>query len=171
MKTSVLKFEFPQNYNSKGVTLIELIIVATIAILLSGFILGHFNPSGQNAKARDNKRLAEAEHLDRAINEYLLNNGVYPGAANTLRTSTTLPAGNSGPLENPQQGWIDADLSANITKLPIDPLNDSSYFYSFMHNDNGYELNVRLEILTEYSTDDGGNDTEVYEIGNNLNII
>jgi len=40
-----------------------------------------------------------------------------------------------------------------------------------MHNDNGYELNVRLEILTEYSTDDGGNDTEVYEIGNNLNII
>lgn len=159
------------NIDSKGITLVELVLVVTIAIVLTGFVLGHFNPSFQNAKARDNKRLSDAQHFDRAINEYMLNNGVYPGAANILRTSTTLPAGNSGPLENPQQGWIDADMSENITKLPLDPLNDSSYLYSYMHSDNSYELNVRLEVLTEYSTDDGGDDPGVYEIGNNLSII
>ena len=159
------------NIDSKGVTLVELVLVATIAILLSVFILGHFNPTFQNAKARDNKRLTDAEHFDRAINEYMLNNGAYPGATGSLRTSTILPAGNSGPLENPQQGWIDADLSANITKLPLDPLNNSSYFYSYIHSDNSYEINIRLEVLTEYSTDDGGDDNGVYEICNNLSII
>ena len=164
-------FRAKRKMNASGVTIVELIIVATLAILLSTYILGHFDPVRQNAKARDNKRLSDSEYLDRALNEYMLNNGAYPGAAGQLRLSTQLPLGNSGPLDSPQQGWIDADMSANTTRLPLDPRNDDSYFYSYMHSSTGYELNIRLEALLDYSADDGGDDPDVYEIGNDLSII
>jgi hypothetical protein len=122
------------------------------------------------SRARDDRRLSDINILDQAINEYLLDNGDYPDVVGTLRDSTSLPSGNTS-LDNSSDGWIDADLSKYTAKLPVDPLNDATYHYSYYHNITGYELNAVLEYYTEYAQEDGGDDPDIYEMGNNTTLI
>ena len=130
-----------------------------------------FQAVDSGAKARDQVRLSDISTLDRAISEFALDNKRYPDIVDIPRTSTSLPGGNSGPFESAYAGWIDEDLSAYIPKLPVDPINDVSYFYSYQHNATSYELNARLESLEEYMENDGGNNVGLYEIGNNLTLL
>lgn len=155
---------------TKGFTLIELVIATSLILLfLSGTIL-IVHPVEQLKKARDNKRIGDLSLIDRAITEYKVDYGVYPDAANALRTSTTLPQGNSS-LTSPTSGWIKQNLSAYTTKLPIDPINDETYFYKYIQNGSTYELNAKLEYYVEQATSDGGDGATVYELGNNLTLI
>jgi hypothetical protein len=55
--------------------------------------------------------------------------------------------------------------------MPIDPINDPTYYYSYFQNGSGYELNARLEFSPDLMQNDGGNDPDMYEIGNNLLLI
>jgi hypothetical protein len=108
--------------------------------------------------------------LDRAITEYKVDEGSYPDTVDTLRTSTVLPAGSTA-LTNVRTGWIAQNLSAYASRLPIDPINDATYFYSYYHDADTYELNARLEYNFDLMTSDGGNDPNLYEVGNNLGLI
>lgn len=156
---------------SKGFTLVELAIVISIsAILLITFLLT--NSVENIAKARDNKRLGDLILLDQAINSYLLDKNSYPDDVNILRTSTSLPQGQTGPFENVSTGWIKAaGLENYMSRLPTDPLNNSTYYYSYKHTVTGYELDVYLEFYTDKSQGDGGNNDTLYETGNDLTII
>lgn len=155
----------------KGFTLVELAIVISIAIIL--LITFLITNSVENvAKARDNKRLGDIALLDQAINSYLLDKNSYPDDVNVLRTSISLPQGQSGPLENVSAGWIKATgLESYMPRLPTDPLNNSTYYYSYKHTASAYELDARLEFYTDKSQGDSGNDDTVYETGNDLTII
>ena len=150
----VMKYKTP--YNS--FTLIELIISVSVLLIISSVLVLKVNPTDSRKKARDNTRLINTAEIDRAINEYLLDNTSYPGLPNTLYKSTNI-------------NWIPSSLSKYITVLPIDPLNKDTNFYYYMHNGNSYEINATLEYFSDLMTSDNGNQNSVYEVGNNLTII
>ena len=155
----------------KGFTLVELMLVIFLITTLTAVLILIFKPAEANSRARDEKRLSDAYSLDRAVAEYQLDKNAYPDSLGVLRVSTTLPTGATGPVQNSTSGWISSDLSVYLPKLPTDPLNNSTYFYSYKHDVSGYEIDVKLEYYANYSQTDGGNDAEIYEVGNNLTII
>lgn len=156
--------------SQKGFTYVELIIVLAILLVLLTLISILIDPLSQVKKSRDEKRLADMTTLERAINEFVLNNKRYPDSEDTLRVSTSLPSGSLG-LSNANLGWIYDDLSGYLEKQPLDPLNNAEFFYSYMHSSTGYEINVRLEFFTDEMVNDGGDRDDLYEIGNDLNLI
>ena len=155
---------------NKGFTLIELVIATSLILLFLTATVLIVRPVEQLKKARDNKRISDLSLIDRVITEYKVDYGSYPDTTDTLRTSTTLPQGNSS-LTNSTSGWIKQNLSAYTTKIPIDPINDETYYYKYIQNGFTYELNAKLEYNFEQATSDGGGDTTMYEIGNNLTLI
>ena len=161
--------KFRDNFQ-KGFTYIELVVVLTLLLILIVLITVFVNPVSQMKKSRDEKRLSDMSTLDRAINEFLLDNSRYPDLEDNLRISTTLPPGSSN-LNNSNLGWIFDDLSNYVDKQPTDPVNDSDYFYLYIHSSNTYEINTKLEFYVDEMINDGGNDPDLYEIGNNLNLI
>ncbi|MBW6441750.1 type II secretion system protein GspG [Patescibacteria group bacterium] len=159
-----------RNNFQKGFTYIEMVVVLTLLLILIVLINVFVDPLSQMKKSRDEKRLTDMSTLDRAINEFLLDNGRYPDLEDNLRVSTTLPSGSLN-LNNSNLGWIYDDLSSYLDKQPTDPINDSDYFYSYIQVGTGYEINAVLEYYIEAMVDDGGNDPSVYEVGNSLNLI
>lgn len=132
--------------NNKGWTFVELVIVlAIIAILFSAFIR-IINPTRFKAKGRDNKRLADIKTLDRMVNEFMLDNGYYPDLATD-------------------------NLLDYHPFIPQDPINDAQYNYSYTTDGSVYEINVRFEALTDEMLNDGGNQDDMYEIGNDLTLL
>ena len=154
----------------KGFTIVELVVAtALVMVLLSVVLLAINIPEKQN-KAMDVKRISDLSLLDSAINQYRMDNQGYPDTRNVLRISTLLPSGNTQ-LESSLSGWIGQDLSKYLPRMPTDPVNDATYHYSYIQNGSGYELNARLEFLTDQMQNDGGNDTNAYEMGSNLLLI
>jgi prepilin-type N-terminal cleavage/methylation domain-containing protein len=168
----VLKIPYkmvPSN-SQKGFTLVELLVASTIALILLGITLAVYNPVERNKKARDGKRISDISKIDGAINEFVLDKKHYPDTSGVLRYSNVLPSGSIS-LNKSKNGWIYDDLSSYIPMLPTDPINDATYRYSYIRGSNGYELNAKLEVMTDEMVNDGGNDNAMYEAGSNLNLI
>lgn len=157
----------------KGITLVEIMVSVLIITILFFVATVVIRPVEMKKRARDERRLSDIVLLDRAIGEFLLDNTSYPGASGVLYKSTALPQGSSGPLENPASGWIKQNLSSYLTRLATDPINDETYFYSYKHTGTAYEINVGVEYHLEYAVNsfDGGNNDNVYEVGNDLTIL
>lgn len=167
---------YSKNYfkEQKGITYVEIMIVLAILALIFSAVLLIINPAELRAKARDNKRLSDLSVLERIMSEYVLDNGSYPGTVDTTRFSNVVPTGNTGPVDLVTSGWIDADLVQYNPILPIDPINDATYRYSYRHSDTGFEINAVLEYsdyVVKYSQGDGGNSSTTYEVGNDLTIL
>ncbi len=153
-----------------GFTIIELLISVAIILAISGVIMLVVRPTELRQRGRDEKRLSDISVLERALSEYVLDNQTYPDAANTLRISTSLPLNNSGPLEQVTAGWL-SGLDNYLAKLPTDPINNATYFYSYQHNGKDFELNAQLEYYVDLSANDGGTSDAVYEVGSLLTIL
>jgi type II secretory pathway pseudopilin PulG len=153
-----------------GFTIVEIVIVTGLLIMLSTLLVINLDPIGNKKKARDGKRISDISTIDTAISEFVADKKRYPDESDILRQSTILPGG-STQLTGSNMGWIKENLSSYISMLPIDPVNDDTYHYHYIHNATGYELNAKLEIFTSEMIDDGGNDNNFYEVGNNLNLI
>ncbi len=156
--------------SQKGMTILELVASMAILVILTTMLIVFIRPSEQIGKSRDEKRLSDLSVIDRAISEFVLDHKRYPDQENILRKSNTLPVGSSN-VSNSNLGWILDNLSAYNSMLPIDPLNNDEYYYSYTHSSTGYEINAKLEMLLDEMIQDGGNDLNLYEIGNNLNLI
>jgi prepilin-type N-terminal cleavage/methylation domain-containing protein len=129
-----------------GFTYVELMLVITlIALLATGLVL-IYRPSSLNSRARDNDRLSDLSAIERAVNEFYIDNEYYPDIT----------------VE---------DLSTYLHPFPVDPLNDADYFYSYSTDGSTYEINVRLEYLIEKMTSDNGNEDNRYELGNKLDLL
>lgn len=161
---------FSRYSNQRGFTLVEFIVSAAIVLILISLAVVSYNPIERNKKARDGKRLSDISKIDRAINEFVLDKKYYPDTDGVLRLSTALPVGSTS-LNSSNKGWIFDNLSSYIPMLPTDPINDVTYHYSYIRGGTTYELNAKLESMTDVTADDGGNDDMMYEIGNNLNLI
>ncbi len=74
-------------------------------------------------------------------------------------------------------GWVKADLASQISvtvpTLPIDPINNSQYHYTYCANQDKWEINAVLESdsLKAKMAQDGGNIFDLYEIGSSLTLI
>lgn len=153
-----------------GFTLVELIVTSTIALLLLALAVVAYNPVERNKQARDGKRISDISKIDRTISEFMLDKKYYPDTEGVLRLSTALPVGSTS-LNKSDKGWIFDNLSFYIPMLPTDPMNDTTYHYSYIRGSDGYELNAKLESMVSEMINDGGNDDLMYEVGNNLNLI
>ncbi len=181
----------------KSFTLVELMIVIAILAILSAIVIFALNPSEIFKKNRDSRRMADINTLNKAVvfmtswntmGNVSLGTSTYiylslPDSSSTCSSYSlaTLPTGYSyscvssttiGNVDG--TGWIPVNfaLAAGnnyIAKLPVDPTNDSNYYYSY--NPGGsFELNTFFEsntYISKYGSTDGG-DSNAFELGTNL---
>lgn len=105
--------------NKKGFTLIEILVVVAIIGVLATISLMALNTS--RAKARDARRIEDVRKIALALEQYTADNGDYPVVAFARSNTKTNSA------------WLvlEEKLSPYIAKLPVDPINDSSFYYQY----------------------------------------
>lgn len=122
-----------ERISKRGFTLIELLIViAIIGILASALLV---SLGGARQAARDARRIADMRTIQTALEVYFNSTGCYPGdVVGVAACSTGVdPA-----------GWTGLGTSLN-TKIPNDPVRDSTYFYGVDVTNQSYAIGATLE--------------------------
>ena len=180
--------------SERGFTLIELLIVIGIVAILSVIVILTLNPTELLKQARDSNRISDMATLKSAISLYLADistvnlatttcymssatNGTstarcgYFSATGGVTTNGTSTVTNNRKIDG--TGWIPVNFSqistgAPIGQLPVDPLNNSSFYYAYAASSTSiFELDANLESA-KYATNessDGGDNNGVYEAG------
>jgi type II secretion system protein G len=106
-----------------GFTLLELLIVIVIIGILALLIIPNITSAPK--KARDTKRKTDITTLRKGLEEYFVNNNVYPAALTDLTTG-------SAPI---------------VKTLPTDPKNTGAYVYTYTpaNTNTTYTLTACLE--------------------------
>jgi len=157
-------FKIPNFKNRSGFTLVELIISVGIIMVLATSALLYSNIAQDKSKSRDLVRFSDLAYLESAISQYIMVEKTCPDNSSQLRVSDTVPSGSAF-------GWLVEDLTDYIPKLPVDPLNNATYIYSYFCSGIDYEINANLEHYTDKESSDGGNNLDVFETGTNLTLI
>lgn len=105
----------------KGFTLIELLVVIAIIGILSSVVVVSLNSS--RAKARDAKRIADMDGIQKALIMYFDSNNAYPATLAAM-VPTFLPS------------------------APVAPNNGETYSYAKSHDGLSYHLGATLEQVT-----------------------
>lgn len=178
----------------KGFTLIELLIVIAIIAVLATAVVLVLNPAELIKQSRDSTRLSDMVTLNSAISLYLadVKDAGIGGPNNTACTSATYrcTAAGTTPFTNTcttnttttvdGNGWVLVDLlnissGSPLSRLPLDPVNSTTYFYGYACSGLNYELNANMESAkfstggandVESNTKDGGDNSSWYEVGN-----
>lgn len=186
---------------TKGFTLLELVIVIGILAVLGVVAVLVLNPAQLFAQARDTTRIEDLGVLRNALSLYTSTvsspdlDG--PGAVSCAASCAVAVAGTGvncggrhvGATKEDVitrvvsgTGWVPVDFTgipggSPVTTLPIDPTNNTTYFYSYACNNTAktFELNANMESTRyanggtddkEINTKDGGNNDNIYEVGN-----
>lgn len=174
---------------SKGFTLLELLIVIAILAVLATVAVLVINPVEYLRQARDSQRIGDLAAVKGAIDLYLttptpdLTVGVSGNAARCMVGTALVKPFLMGCSTNAVRavdgtGWVSVNFGllpggSPLTTLPQDPTNNEFYYYAYAANEtaNTYELNAKLESV-KFATDqdldgtDGGDNAAWYEIGN-----
>ena len=154
----------------RGFSLIEFLVVVGILLILATSVLIYTNPIENQKKARDQRRLTDIAQLREAFEEFKADNKVYPDVKNTIRYSNVGISPETS-VSSANNGWINENMSGYLNLLPTDPLNTDEYRYIYIRDDLSYELNVKLEYFTDTMVNDTGNNNNLYEVGDNLNLL
>lgn len=140
---------------SKGFTLIELLVVVSIISLLASIVLASLN--GARSKARDAKRKEEIHSMQIALVLYYNDNHQYPncaGAGWNLGVNSLDATWNT-------TGCLITALKPYMSKMPVDPTNNSaiwyttgnySYYYIVRPDLQDYDLVTQLENTADKDT-------------------
>lgn len=104
-----------------GFTLIELLVVIAIIGILATVIMASLSEARE--KGRDAKRARDAQELQKAIELYYDQNGMYPNTP----TGALVVNMNTGT----------ADITPFISQVPRDPTNSGNYVYAYRIGNQG----------------------------------
>lgn len=132
--------------SQKGFSLIELLVVATIIIVLSTIGIVSFSNSGKTA--RDNRRKADMETVRQALVLFRNEQGDYPtissGELWERYDDMVFTLASTGYLSNP---------------TPLDPKNDATYYYGYTST----FPNPTFCLCAQLETDKGNKDSRSCE--------
>ncbi|KKQ89895.1 MAG: hypothetical protein UT12_C0006G0003 [Candidatus Curtissbacteria bacterium GW2011_GWC2_38_9] len=166
---------------SRGFTLVELLVTIAIISILSAVVILIVNPMELLRRSRDVTRLKDLDNLQQAINiamqdavtsekDVLCNGADFPCSGKS--------GGNgAGTRVSDGTGWVKVNLSAqkavSLPTLPVDPVNDLVYHYTYCADTIGWEINTTLESdqLSYKMAADGGNEADKYEVGSNYLLL
>jgi len=141
---------------NNGLTLVEILVVMAIVSSLMSF----FAVSLQRARAsaRDAKRTGELATLRIAIEQYKIDNNIFPLSTDDFSWITS--------CEN-EIGWIQDIVSEKLVPiLPLDPINSGEFCYKYVSDGEDFKLAVYMETeqyKNSYALTDGGVYDEWYE--------
>jgi general secretion pathway protein G len=117
---------------SAGFTLIELLVVIVILGILAAVVLVLVDPVKRIGEARDAGRRQAIGQIRVALDEYYTKHGYFPDPN----------------MDASRGGWDDSDIAPFIAtlsdegflkKVPVDPINDSNYHFSYFRYSAGYD--------------------------------
>ena len=118
----------PTTLNSRGFTLIELMVVIVILGILAGLIVPRI--MGRPEEARQLKAKIQIESLETALKLYKLDNGMYPDTEQGLQALIEKPETGAIPPKWREGGYLEKG------KLPKDPWgNDFIYLSPGTHGE------------------------------------
>lgn len=123
---------------SLGFTLIELILVAGIFGIFAIGIIAVMSPGNQYKKANDARRKADLSQIQRSLEAYFQDNGIYP-------------ASNNYKIQDGTQIEWGASWAPYMNLLPEDPSPSRSYVYYASADGQTYVLYASLERAAEDS--------------------
>lgn len=195
------RISFLKKYNLKdSFTIQEVLIVIGVIALLSVATVGSLNATEYLRRGRDNQRAADMATLQTVLARYKYSGAknATMGSVNTLYislpdTSSTcsalglpaLPSGWSYRCANSTNyrkldgaGWIPVDFSSlsgtSLSSLPLDPTNNSNYFYAYAVDAGGRFVLAALfeseKQTREIAAKDGGSDDGRLEMGDDLSL-
>ncbi|MBI2337887.1 prepilin-type N-terminal cleavage/methylation domain-containing protein [Candidatus Daviesbacteria bacterium] len=177
----------------KGFTLVELLVVIAIIAILAAVVVLIINPLELTRRSKDAARLTDLANLQQAINVVMQEvaggtnvacNGAVGSPATCRDDSTGVDAAAiAAKRVIVGTGWVRVNLSAQtsvtVPTLPIDPVNDATYHYTYCGSGDNWEIFTELESNQQIPkmANDGGllNDTATlhaakYEVGSVLNL-
>jgi prepilin-type N-terminal cleavage/methylation domain-containing protein len=181
------------NSSQKGFTLVELLVVIALIAVLSVAIILALNPAELLKQGRDSTRISDLGTVNSALSLFFVDTetttmpsgACYAHASSGMTNCNQRFSTSSTPSTSTSQaingtGWIPINLTLMTTgtplpKYPIDPTNNTTYYYAFRPSSTGvgfYEINARLES-TKYipqAATDGGSSTTIYEVGTDLSL-
>lgn len=160
---------------SGGFTFVELILVLGFALLITGVLVIAIDPQAILAKSRDAQRVKDLDELSTAIRLSILEGEVSLVSTAGCEDCTSV----SGSPKSDGAGWVKfvlledtVGLARFLSVLPLDPLNESPYIYTFSSDEKTqtYKIVAKLESLESANRMrlDGGIDLEMYEVGTGL---
>lgn len=163
---------------TKGFTLVELLVVIAIIAILSAVVILIVNPLELLKRGRDATRLKDLSNLASAIN-VSLQEATSSAVLILCKENGTYPcngSSNAGSRSTNGTGWVKADLSqkaVTVPTLPIDPLNNNEFHYTYCADNDSWEINATLEsdTLKPQMYSDGGNEGDRYEVGSNYFLL
>lgn len=186
---------------TKGFTLIELIIVIALIALLATTVILVINPVKIFQEARDSQRVADLGQMNSAMSIFLASanpTGSYLGGAcstacYTHSSGTGLNcgaryAGKATTASAVQKvdgtGWIPVNLGASpaISAWPIDPKGNANatIFYGYACDDSAktWEFSADMESARyagtgsdDVESTDGGSSATLFEVGTGVNAL
>ncbi|HLC94548.1 MAG TPA: type II secretion system protein [Patescibacteria group bacterium] len=139
--------------NISGFTLVELLIVIGIISFLIIALFININVSTIRMRARDAKRINDLRKISTALEEYFHTYGQYPPDyfCDTSRGDSTGPSCNPTGVTWAPSGLAKIKPSFILT-LPLDPLNNSEYYYTYepVVNEINYNVTSTNSIVNAY---------------------
>lgn len=161
-------------------TLVELLVVIAIIAILAAVVVLIINPIELTRRGRDAARLTDLSNLQSAINvavQEATGSGVVSILCKTAGAYPCNGSSHTGTRASNGTGWVKTDLSSqksvSVATLPADPVSSGAFHYTYCANNDAWELNTVLESDQQKGkmTSDGGDDTSIYEVGSNLQLI
>ena len=142
-----------QKINSRGFTLLEILLVVGIIAILAGIVIVAINPARQLASARNTERRSDLKQIYSAIQQYYIENGTYPSDIPTGSPEEICDTGTATSSHPSIDCGTLIDLSVlvptYITAIPADPQGPLSFLnqllptaYAVAGTGNGYEVGI-----------------------------
>lgn len=125
--------------NTKWFTLVELIIVITILAVLWTIAFLSFN--SYTKSSRDTQRTASLKNIEKWMEAYFIGNGFYPFPDNY----TTITASGWEVLYYQGIIWENTARTLQISKIPLDPLDQTPLYYTISADKKDFQVVSFLE--------------------------